>query len=71
MKEKLLEVLGDLIEHQGILVKLDSGKEYLIHIVPKSKAVITDSIHMTSKWTCCKSIARCKITIAKLMASVE
>lgn len=39
-----------IVNHEGILLTLENGKQYLLHIVPKTKAVLVEAKEMSSNW---------------------
>lgn len=59
-----------LIDHEGVLLTLENGSTYLVHIVPETKPVLVSSSQMSSNWQARKSKAT-NTTVGKIMALAE
>ena len=59
-----------VINHEGILITLESGKQYLVHIVPDMKAVLVDANEMSHHWSVRQSKS-VNTTVGKIMAVAE
>lgn len=62
--------MKSIVNHEGILLTLQDGTQYLVHIVPNMKPVLVNAKEMSSNWQVRQSKA-VNTTVAKVMKVAE